>query len=136
MKSIRVFVGVSNNTYALTVLKDGKVENRDAITIKNNDRFPFKSHRLILEALKDSLKNECNLGDEITFYSGSDLILYEWEKEYKEKKEFDETTRHLESWNEILNLVKRKKIKLVIKGENSVLSAINKLQSKQMKGKD
>lgn len=121
--TVRAFIGVSNDTSmnknscsTLILYQNGK-------TTKENFFFQEKeTRRVILKLLIEALK-KIPKSSELAFYSNNDLITFEWEKEYKKDMCFSPNTHDISLWNEIVTICNEKKILLLVKGEDSILSS-------------
>lgn len=121
----RVFLGIgkSEQTFALTVRNDStkSVKMLPAQHIESDSL-----HSTILQSILFYLKvAKCN--ERVIFYASNNLVSSEWENNWKVKHAFAKKTEDVNLWNEIVQIVKSKKIDLTIRGEESVLSALGKL---------
>lgn len=119
----RVFIGIKNKTYTLKVREDetGKVFSFPTKAAKSSNRY-----EITLLALFDYL-GTVNSGETIIYYANNDLLSFEWENEWKKEKKFSKQTKYPKLWENIAKRTVLKKIDLTIKGENTILSALNKL---------
>lgn len=119
----RVFIGIKNKTFTLKVREDetGKVFSFPTKAAKSSNRY-----EITLLALFDYL-GTVNSGETIIYYANNDLLSFEWENEWKKEKKFSKQTKYPKLWENIAKRTVLKKIDLTIKGENTILSALNKL---------
>ena len=124
MKKISVFVGTSEDVYVFTVT-DGKRTFQLEPMVN-----PYETHHgMLLEGLLTIMQASSNV--DLIYYSSDDHLAFEWEREFKQEKKFSKGTKDIGKWNKVVELSKKNKINLTIKGEEDVLSAIGKRLNKE-----
>lgn len=122
-------MGTGKSSYALSVYKGGETFLRAPVYIKNNYVYPFKEYSLILEGLIDALTSEVKQGDTLIYYSNNDLVTFDYESEYLKEGKFSQNVKCQTLWKKVTDILKYKKVNLIIKGENSMLSLYGKIQA-------
>ena len=125
MKKISVFVGTSGDVYVFTIT-DGKRAFQLEPMISQYEA----PHRMLLKGLITIMEASKNV--ELIFYSNDNHLAFEWEREYKQDNQFSKGTKDIEQWNKVIELKKKNKIDLKVKGEEDVLFAIGKRLSKEV----
>ena len=139
--TIRIFVGVSKSkqtkdraTYALTLDDSNgnflKMPPEQVYTVGRT----ITNHYVLLSALYKAITilSENISGDlTLIFHCDDDRIAFEWGTEYKEDHKFSVQTQDRDLWERIAKAVKGKGINLVICGNDSVLSAMSKIERRR-----
>ena len=125
MRKISVFVGASEDVYVFTIT-DGKRAFQLEPMISQYETH----HWMLLKGLITIM--EASRDVEIIFYSNDNHLAFEWEREYKQDNQFSKGTKDIEQWNKVIELKKKNKIDLKVKGEEDVLFAIGKRLSKEV----
>lgn len=137
--AIRVFIGLSSITRGICTLTSKEDDSEETVCYPPIDtKIRDKSeHAIILACLAQYLE-QAEEGSKIIFYSGNNILSFEWEVEYKEDKKFSSKTEDIELFNEIITLVEAKHIDLTIEGEDSILYSFRKLmeESKEQNNKE
>ena len=130
---IRVFikvhkVGKSFGTF--TCMTTGEDKKKVGVFASGTFDRSCSLHRVTLEAIKTYLADVGYNQDvkyTIAFYTDCDEAAYEWNIEYLKEGAFSTSTKDLDLFNEIINLANRKKLKIGIYGNDSVLSSMKKV---------
>ena len=125
MRKISVFVGASEDVYVFTIT-DGKRAFQLEPMISQYETH----HWMLLKGLITIM--EASRDVEMIFYSNDNHLAFEWEREYKQDNQFSKGTKDIEQWNKVIELKKKNKIDLKVKGEEDVLFAIGKRLSKEV----
>ncbi len=135
--TIYVFSGIPNiemnrtvRHFSLSIKVKNKKIQIPASQIEEN--IPISNHRINLFALLHALKllNELNtFGDDlnIVYSCMDDLVIFEWEKEYRTENMFSPNTADIDLWNLVIAEVKNNKLTLVNK--NSANGGVDLLES-------
>ena len=126
MKKISVFVGTSEDVYVFTIT-DGKRTFQLEPMVNSYET----QHGMLLEGLITIMKASSNV--DLIYYSNHDHLAFEWEREFKKENKFSKGTKDIGKWNKVIELSKKNKINLIIKGEGDVLSAIGRRLDKEAK---
>ncbi len=122
----RLFVGLSKNkkTYVLTARCD---ETKQIETYQGVIPSEMNMHDTLIYILNQYLQI-ADAKEEIVYYSNNNIVSFEWETEIKKDHQLSRNTKkNIEEWKKVESLVKVKKIKLSIVGNDSPLSVLGKL---------
>lgn len=100
------------------------------IPFDSSDKDHFY-HYALLSALDygvQSISRISNQKYEIDYYPNNDLIYFEYEKEYRQDKCFSASTRDIDLWNHIVNILNTSKCELTIEPRFSTLSMLGKIE--------
>lgn len=126
MRKISVFVGTSEDVYVFTITDGKRAFQLEPMTCQDETH-----HSMLLNGLVTIMEPSKNV--DLVYYSNHDHLAFEWEREYKKDNKFSKGTSDIEKWNKVIELAKKNKIDLTIKGEEDVLFAIGKRLSKEVK---
>ena len=99
-----------------------------SVILDDKDHF---YHYALLSALDygvQSISRISNQKYEIDYYPNNDLIYFEYEKEYRQDKCFSASTRDIDLWNHIVNILNTSKCELTIEPRFSTLSMLGKIE--------
>ena len=131
MNQISAFIGIAKNSankgiYSLSVFVGNEIKTFPAKLVYDNNRIT--SHFIILSGLLDLLESATDTN--IIFYGNSDIVKQEWDF-YSKEKSFPAGTKDILLWEEIIKVLGCRN--LVIKGTESILIKLNKMQDEKMK---
>ncbi|MBQ4344066.1 MAG: hypothetical protein IJC38_09290 [Erysipelotrichaceae bacterium] len=126
MRKISVFVGTSEDVYVFTIT-DGK----RAFQLEPMVNQSESHHGMLLEGLIKIMEASQNV--DLVYYSNHDHLPFEWEREFKKENQFSKGTKDLDKWNKVVELSKKNRINLTVKGDGDVLFAVGKRLSKEVR---
>ena len=130
---IRVFikvhkVGKSFGTF--TCMTTGEDKKKVGFFASGTFDKSCSLHHITLEAIKAYLADvhyDQDTKYTIAFYTDCDEAAYEWTNEYLKEGKLSSSTKDQDLFAEIINLANRKKLKIGIYGNDSVLSSMKKV---------